>query len=52
MRTIVKSLAIMTVLMAVAIPATAQQTVTVYITNLSKQIISPPGLRSRWQAVR
>jgi hypothetical protein len=46
MRTTRKLLATTAVLAAVAMPASAQQTVSVYITNLSKQIISPPVVAS------
>ena len=46
MRSTLKLLPLVTVLTAAAATASAQQTVSVYITNLSKQIISPPVVAS------
>jgi len=46
MRSTLRLLALATVVVAAATGASAQQTVSVYITNLSKQIISPPVVAS------
>lgn len=46
MRSTLRLLSLVTVLAAAASTASAQQTVSVYITNLSKQIISPPVVAS------